>query len=759
MLYLNLFLLALLIRLVYFYLLKQTPILSVLILDSEYYYHWAVKILSNGIMGDKIFFTEPLYAYLLALFLKISEQGPLVMVGLQILLGSILPIIIFKIAKLLFNRPVAIISGVLTALYGPFIFYDHLLLKTSLEVFLLSLFVLAVLNLFTGSTRAEPSRTLRRNTRKINNIFNYLKFRNYFIIKNLKFKIISQYFIAGLLLGIIVLIKGNSLILLPLVLYFILLEVEPLKRFNLRTILHNIKLIQGYRAILFLIGFFIVILPITIRNYIVGHDFVLTNYSFGMNVYQGNWWDGDGSLLQPPFMRPHPDHEEIDSYKMAEAYMDKDLKPSQVSSFWLSKGVSEILEDPVRWTSLMFKKVILFITPVELSDNYDYYLFRQFIPLLHVLPNLLIVIPFALFTILLMIVRFKYLDPQKKLFLLIIIFYSLSIMIGHVNSRYRLPVIPLLIILASAGIWLLYRKIKQNQMQKLGSALAILFVLFLTCNIYLDNFRFINDANFYNSLASLHMDRGDQALAEEYYGKATRADPENAWPYSGLFNLYLKQGEFTLAKEYLQKYIKLRPDDTGGYANLKLYKELKDKPIQVIQKRFASMKALEKTRNSSSYDPYFNEGMKYMKKGNFLQAEYYLQESASKFANPENTLLNLALIKKSLGELDESKDLLQIVIRRNKYFLPAKYNLANIYIREQNATDAARLLQEVYNDVPEFGETWYFLALSYLEAQDNEKAGPIITAFMNKYKIDPDPAKQRQIAYFRSLMVGENVKK
>lgn len=714
--YINLFLTAAFVRIIYFFQLSQNTYLRIPILDAQYYIDWAKQILAEGIVGKTVFFTEPLYAYLLALFLKISSNGQLLMLILQIILGILLPFIVFGIARKVYNYPIAVLSAFITALYGPFIFYENLLLKTSLEVFSLSLFTLVLIGVITSTNK-------------------------------------WRYLLTGIFLGIIVTLKGNALILLPLISVFVWFFIKEKVRIKISLISF------------FIIGFFLIILPITARNYLVGKDLVLTNYSIGMVIYQGNWWDGDGSLLQPPFIRPHPKYEEIDSYKMAQAYEKKSLKPSQVSSFWMKKTILEISQNPIRWVQLMGKKIILLITRVEMSDNYDYSYYKKVVPILRFLPDFWPIMALALtgilmflfsrdFRLLLMEKRSDIVgnDLRRKLLITIVGGYSLLILAGHVNSRYRTPLIPLLIILGMSTVWYVVEKIKKQQFFKMCFIILTIFIFLYCGSIHLDNFDFITDANFYNNVGSYYLDLKNYPKALEYFNKAVKTDAKFYPGYSNLFNLYLINGEFALAKENLQQGFTLRTDDAGAYQSLKQLDELKDKPAGFIANRL-KIEEQKAERNIDRYDPYFYEGMRALKQKDNTKAKDNFTKSLQEFHRPPMSLLNLAVIKKGQGNTEEAKFYLETLTTKNKYFIAAQYNLANIYIKEKKYDQAAKLLQEVYDQAPEFGETWFYLGAAYINSKQLDAALPIVTGFIKKY--ENDPAKKTQVEKFKSLLVGK----
>src|SRR3989338_5503071 len=433
--YLNLFLLALFVRFFYNVFLHRFPILSIPLLDAENYANWAWRILHESFIGNSIFFAEPLYAYLLAFFMFISPHGAGIMIALQTILCALLSVVVALLGKRLFNRSIGLCAGIVTAIYGPFIFYENLLLKTSMETFFLALFVLCCLA-----------------------VFNSIKKQHYLAL--------------GAFLGLLVILKGNVLVAVPLVVFMILRYTIWPKKLRL--------LLAG----LFCTGCILVILPVTIRNFYVGHDFVLTNYSVGMFVYQGNWWDADGALLQPPFSRPVPKYEEGDFYKMAESYAGKNLKPSQVSSFWMKKAVEEIVDDPSRWLKLFKNKMLLVINRVELADNYDYVLYQQFIPILRFLPNFWPVASLGLVGFILLVfsadvrnsLRISNLTKNKnrpdarslnqnrdrKLVLGLLAIYVLFMLSGSLSARYRQPIIPFLIILSMVTVWYIWEKIRES---------------------------------------------------------------------------------------------------------------------------------------------------------------------------------------------------------------------------------------------------------------------------------------------------------
>jgi tetratricopeptide (TPR) repeat protein len=151
-----------------------------------------------------------------------------------------------------------------------------------------------------------------------------------------------------------------------------------------------------------------------------------------------------------------------------------------------------------------------------------------------------------------------------------------------------------------------------------------------------------------------------------------------------------------------------------------------------------------------SYDQYFFEGNRLVGKGKLVEALPYFEKSAERYYQPDNTMVMIAYVKKQLGDRDSARAILEEVAARDDYFLPAKYNLANIYIQEKEPEKAVPLLQSIYDLLPEFGEAWYYLITTKISSGDTDDVVPLIEAFIKKY--DGQPEKQGQVDRLKSML-------
>jgi len=107
--------------------------------------------------GKAIFHQAPLYPYLLALLLALT-QGALAQVLLvQLVIGSLQPTFMYFLARRIWDEPAGLAAAAITALYGPFVFYEGLLLRDWLAPLLEPLALIAILR---AKEYASPQRWL-----------------------------------------------------------------------------------------------------------------------------------------------------------------------------------------------------------------------------------------------------------------------------------------------------------------------------------------------------------------------------------------------------------------------------------------------------------------------------------------------------------------------------------------------------------------------------------------------------------------------
>ncbi|MFH1279346.1 MAG: glycosyltransferase family 39 protein [Candidatus Eisenbacteria bacterium] len=482
------FALALLLRLWFLLDLKDHPYFEHLMIDSASYDRWAGRIADGDFWGSRVFYQAPLYPYFLGGLYALFGRDLTVVRVAQAALGSVTCVLLFLLGARLFTFRTGLLAGVLAALYSTFIFQDQMILKSVVVFFFLSLSLLRLARW--ADSGGWPALGA-----------------------------------AGFLFGVAISGRGNLLFAVPFVTLWILARgVRPFRGSSIRT------------AGVFLLGGALAIAPVTLRNRIVGGDWVMTESDAGINVYVGNNPAATG-IHTPPFtIRTVPEYEERDAAKLAEQELGRrPLKPSEVSRFWIAKAVRFAILNPGAEAKLVGRKFLLAWNDREVPDNYDQAYFARVSPLFRgFLPSFVWVSPFA---VLGMVVSLR--DWRRTGFLhLFVIAYILSLLALYVTSRYRLPVVIGLVPFAAHGALWFGGRLRGRSWGAAGSGAILLVLVFLLGKISL-----LEEEGFAKQeaeIATFYADDGDVEEAERAFERAIGEGRGSA----NLHLVYMNQGMF-----------------------------------------------------------------------------------------------------------------------------------------------------------------------------------------------------------------------
>jgi tetratricopeptide (TPR) repeat protein len=505
------FLTAFVLRFFYIFQFKDDPLLDCLFLDPLYYSNWATRIVAGDLLGgNEVYEMSPLYAYFLAFIYKYITTYLFTVRLIQIVIGSLSCVLIFSIAKVIFksNLP-ALATGFAAAAYGPFILYDGIIMKTFLAVF----FVLLMTMFLLKSER--PS-------------FGFP-------------------FLAGLFLSLAALIRENIILLIPVIpLWFLSLKEEPV----------GSRLLKGA---FFLVGVFLIILPVTVRNFYVGGEFVLITSGGGEVFYLGNNPNADGTYKIPAFITPTPISEHEDFRTKARELTGKNLTRGESSRYWFHRGISYIIENPLDYAKLELKKLLLFWNFYEYPDNQNYYLHRTHSRVLGA-P----VVNFSAIAPLSMLGLFLSLSHFRKFAVLYFVFlaYLASFLMFFNYARFRLPAVPFLIIFGVYSIWWIAEKIKKRRFKPVFLSICVLIVFYIVVNLNMqddDPYRFLF-ATSYSNLGLCYEKAGEDEKAIDYFRKSLGIKPTKIPALKGLGRIFLRRARYDLAEE---SYLKILEENPG----------------------------------------------------------------------------------------------------------------------------------------------------------------------------------------------------
>lgn len=398
----GLFLAALGLRLLYLHEISGQPFFRQLIIDQAAYDQWA-QAAARGEAPKAVFYQDPLYPYFLALIYAIFGRRLWLVYVIQIAISSSAVFLLYGIGRRVFGEARAgLFAAFLWAVCQVDFFYAGQVDKTSPGV------VLSILALW---------------------LILVLQDRPWLRVAAL----------AGLTTGLLPLYRGNFLAVVPFLAAWL---AVALYRRNGRAALPAF--------ICFLLACLAPTFITALRNRLAGGEWVLTTAQAGQNFYLGNFRGNTwGTGQDPDFVRRTPEFEQADFAREARRRTGQELTAAQLSRFWFREGIKEIAADPALSFRREMRKFLLLLNRHELSDNLNYDFFRlYFSRILRLpLPGPWLTITLGLGGIALALRR-----RQAGLLLLYLASYSATLLIFYVLGRYRMPLLPVLMIFAGAGV-------------------------------------------------------------------------------------------------------------------------------------------------------------------------------------------------------------------------------------------------------------------------------------------------------------------
>lgn len=500
---------ALAIRLVYIHQLSGTYFFKPFKggFDDYIFDNWALEILKGNWVGDKAIFIYrmPLYVYILAAIYFVSGHSYGTVYIFHAFIGAATCLLVYASGRMLANRTVGFLAAIITALYGPFLYFGGMVVGETAATFLTCLAFLFLL--FLQKTE-KPIYAL----------------------------------LGGLSIGLSALLRGNMLIALPFILLwgaFFSAAAKPVKR-----ILFAALIIAGVAA---------AIAPIMARNYIVTKDIVPVTAFGGLNLYIGNATRPDGRLSAVEDVGTNPEQMIINSVAIAEKAAGRELKPSEVSNYWVGRTLDSIKKRGAgHLAALTLNKLLTFFNSYEIPDIWDYYFFKRYIPLLNLpLTGFLLVMPFAAAGACLGWPRRR----ELSLLYVFVISYIISLVTFFISSRYRLGVVPFLSLFAAYAAYKLFRW-RSEGTKRLAAACAVMVAVFLISAMPV---KMVGYETSYNSLGIMLKRDGKFDDAIKAYDTAIGMAPRYPSPYYNLGLLYRDKGDAKKAAVYFRKALEADP--------------------------------------------------------------------------------------------------------------------------------------------------------------------------------------------------------
>lgn len=528
-------------RAIYLAEMAQDPRFTVLYDDPEFYDYWARALVSGDFappvgrpdpqLTTTPFPVTPGYPYFLAALYWLTGGSFLGARVLQMALGLASCALLYLLGRKVFSARAGLIAAALMATYWAFPYFEGTMTSPVLVTFFF-------LGLALGLTWWADAPSAARA------------------------------FAAGLTLGLAILTRSNAMLFGPAIVAWMAVTCWPGRQWR--------RFLASAAAVT--VGTLVLVLPVTVRNYRVSGEFVLTNTGGGMSLLFGNYPEADGVTTFEPHMERLAGPENWNLFMVPtirrnlgkELGLDRPMGANELERYCRDQALKNIAQDP--WTTLRLaaRKAYLFWSPREISSNAAIQYEKDMSSILRWLPGFPLVL--ALFVLgLSFFLRGKIQLPRSArsaawAVLAILTVYFLSFLPFTVNSRYRAVIIPFLFLFGGYGISRAWGLVAQRQWRG-----ALLSVVVLGASYGLAAWEFVP----YTPFGLLHY--ADRALALKKSGRLDDAIAEirralktedNRSGHNVLGYLLSVNGQHEEASEHYRRAVELDPSFASAHGNL-----------------------------------------------------------------------------------------------------------------------------------------------------------------------------------------------
>jgi len=502
---------ALAVRLLYLYQSIDNPTFNTPLIDAMQHHELAMHLLNGGGIDEQFFMRPLLYPLFLAALYSFSEGSFLVTKLIQAGLGALTCLLTFTLARRIFDQRVAWLAAFFVILCGPLLFWEQELVSAGLAALASVVLIHLLLD-------ASNNQTMR------------------------------CFFIAGVMGGIALAIR-------PSFLFFVFAAGAWLVLRALRESQGNSKALRLGAA--FLLGLIFILGPVGVQSKRALGHFSFLPRTGALNAYIGN----NENTCETLTLRPGEKFSDL----MLEPYRAGLEAPKEQSHYYREKVFSYALKDPASFLSGLAQKTLQVVGGREVPRNLDIYLFRNGSPALGALLWKWgwFGFPWGFFFPLACVgLALRWRDvPTPLRFLLFL--YPLTLVLVFVSGRYRVPLYPVLSILAAAGLFEVVKRVQSRNFHTAGLITGAVVLLALFTNLKPPSCE-----EKVNYLAEMHVFLGTAAVkqgrveeARRHYQEALLVEVTHARAHFELGKSFLNApGDTAAAIEHLNLALNTRED-------------------------------------------------------------------------------------------------------------------------------------------------------------------------------------------------------
>ena len=522
------FTLALGLRVAYLRQFADLPFFDQPVGDSAIYLSRAREIASGiWLPTQPFFFGSVLYPYFLALILGLARGSIFAVAVVQVVAGSVLATALAGVSRRVYGMAAGVATGILAALYGPLSFMEADVLGVIWGLLAL-IGGIYLCHVWLSGERSGASRPM------------------------------LTLLAVGAAFGLSATERPNLVLLIPLVSAWC------------AWVARTSKLRAGVSV---LAGAAVPVSLYLILNVAGTGQWIPLTTSTGINMSIGYHAGADGTFREPwegeapEFAATHTEPCEA-SRKMASIRVGRELDAREASRYWEDQAIQFVRTHPLDALRLTLRKAALMVNDVEVPNHLDFVFIRRQAPALMLMPmSFGVVFVLGLIGLVACILERRGL-AEVGLLALLSVGVLVSVLPFFVADRYRIPLVPPLLIASGPGAVTLGSILRGRSPGGRNGFLAIVSVAACAVALALLPLARPIEGRDYWMLAQAYEAKGALPEAVRAYEAAVRADSTNATVLNNLGGAYRKAQQRSLAAAAFRKAIAINPALVLPHKNL-----------------------------------------------------------------------------------------------------------------------------------------------------------------------------------------------
>lgn len=640
-----LFAFALVVRGLYLAAFRDTPVARVPFMDEAFYRAEAWNLMRGAPMSSDAYFMTPLYPWFLSLVFRLVGDGPAAPYAVQLGLGALAAPLTWWVGRHALRPALALAAAAALACFAPLVFFEALFLVEGLVLLaLLGALACAV----AGSRRTAFA------------------------------------FIGGVCIGVAVLGRGSNLLILPVLAAWPWFDPHGTRRLATRRMLATV------------LGCLFLLAPLAARNTLRSRVPVFLTANFGFNLWVGNGAQATGIFVRVPGVDLQQDPLTV---RYVQRQLHRPVTVSQASHFWLSRTRAWVRAHPGRTLRLFAWKLLLFWNRLSIPQVEGFEAVARDSPLSRApFWSSFAFLPLGLLASL---TAFWHAARQRRalsaegrvraLLALWAWLYAASIAVFFITDRYRVPLLPVLVILGAATLQTVAAGLAPHRRRALLATLAGIGLCFLITSpqvLGVDVRRMRRDLHVHAALREAEAGRFDAALRQ--FAAAIALDPRDPETRDGRARILSRAGHDSLAIAAFRSLLRDHPDDARVWYNLGNAYHRADLDSAAMSAYQRSL-ALEPEREAA-----WNQlGEAYRARGDTARAADCYRSALAIVPAYEQALNNLAALRAYQGHASTAETGFRAAIAANPRYVPALVNLGILLTDSGRTAEAIRTWKQI----------------------------------------------------------------